>query len=98
MQVDPQGFVVAVDRGPGDRFASQTRAADTGDDGRDDLIPKGEQCGDGAGRIGWDVVAAGSPGFVDEVFPADLAQVVGGVPGAVVVGGLPGMTRTCSTN
>src|SRR6478735_1736551 len=47
LQVDAEGFVVAVNRGPGDRFASQTRAPDAGDDRCDDLIPEGQQCGDG---------------------------------------------------
>ena len=47
---------------------------------------KGKQRGDCAGGFGWDVVAAGPARFVDQVFPADLAQVEGGVPGAVVGG------------
>ena len=53
LQVDAQGFVVAVDGGPGHGFAAHSWAADTGDDGRDDLVAEG--C-DGAGGIGWDVV------------------------------------------
>ena len=73
LQVDAEGFVVAVDGGPGDGFAAFSWAADTGDDGRVDLVAQGEEGGDGAGGIGWDVVAAGPAGFVDEVFPADLA-------------------------
>ena len=35
--------------------------------------------------FGWDVVAAGPAGFVDEVFAAELAQVVGGLAGGVSV-------------
>ena len=37
-----------------------------------------------------DVVAAGAAGFDDELFAAQLAQVVGALADAVVLGGLSG--------
>ena len=51
MQVDPQGFLVAVDRGRGDGFTANSRAANTGDDGCDDLNAKGEQRGELSGPL-----------------------------------------------
>jgi len=47
LQVDPQGFVVAIDGGPDHGFAAHSWAADTGDGGRDDLVAEGEEGGDG---------------------------------------------------
>ena len=63
--VAAEGFVVAVDDGPGGWWAA---AAGDGnrDDGGDDVLPQGEKRGDGAGRLGWDVVAAAAPDFPDE--------------------------------
>ena len=52
------------------------RAAHAGGDRGDDLVAEGEQGGDGARSRGRDVVAAGSAGFVDELFPPQFAQVV----------------------
>jgi hypothetical protein len=49
---------------------------------------RGEKAGDGAGRWRWYVVAACPAGFVDEVFAAQFAQVVGALAGGVA--GVPG--------
>jgi hypothetical protein len=38
LHVDAEGFVVAVELGPGVGFASQAWATDTGQDGCDDLL------------------------------------------------------------
>lgn len=54
LHVDAEGFVVAVDEGPGGGFASQAWAADTGQDGCDDLLTQGQEGGDGAGGLGRD--------------------------------------------
>jgi len=70
VHVEPEGFVVAVDAGPGGGFASPSWAADTGQDGADDLLAQGEQVGDGAGWLWRQVVAPGSAGFGDQVFAA----------------------------
>ena len=45
------------------------------------MVAQGEQGGDGAGRLGRDVVAAAPSGFADEFVAAELAQVVGGLAG-----------------
>ena len=65
-------------------LASLVGAADTGEDRGDDLVAKREQGGDGAGGVAGHVVAAGAAGFDDEVFAAELAEVVGGLAGGVV--------------
>src|SRR6266568_837511 len=80
---DAEALVVAVDAGPVRGLASPAGAADPGQDGGDDLVAEGEQGGDGAGRLGRDVVAAGPAGLGGEVLAAELAQVVGGLPGGV---------------
>ena len=69
LHVDPQGFVVAVDLGPGFGFAALSWAADSGQDRGDDVVAEGEQGGDGAGGVEWHVVAAGPAGFDDRCFP-----------------------------
>jgi hypothetical protein len=50
VHVAAEGFVVAVDTGPGRGWASASRNPDAGEDGADDLVTKGEQAGNGAGR------------------------------------------------
>src|SRR6185437_10345649 len=52
------------------------------------MVAEGEQRGDDASTVCRDVVAAGLAMFVDELLAAELAQVVGGLPGGVAV--LPG--------
>jgi hypothetical protein len=52
------------------------------------VVAEGEQRGDDAGDGRRDVVAAGLAGFADELLAAELAQVIGGLPGGVAV--LPG--------
>jgi len=49
VHVDAQSLVVAVDPGPGGRWAAVPRGADSGQQRRDDLVADGEQGGDGAG-------------------------------------------------
>ena len=83
-----QGLVVTVDGGPDLGLAAHAGAADAGEDRGDNVVAEGEQRADGAGGVWRDVVAAGSAGFVDELLAAELAQVVGGLPGGVAV--LPG--------
>ena len=57
LHADAEGLVVSVDGGPVCGFAAEPGAADTGQDGADDLVAEGEQAGDGAGG-GWgDLVA-----------------------------------------
>ena len=82
--------VVTVDGGPGDGFAATSGAADTGQDQGDDLLAEGQRGRDGAGRIVGDVVAPGPAGFGDQLFAAELAQVVGALAGGVVGAGPPG--------
>jgi hypothetical protein len=79
LHIDTDSFVVTVDAGPVRGFASHARAAHRGEDRGDDLVAQGEQGGDGARGRGRDVVAAGSAGFIDEVFAPQLAQVVAGL-------------------
>ena len=74
MHIDTDSFVVAVDAGPVRGFASHPGAAHRGEDRSDDLVAQGEQGGDGARSQGWDVVAAGSAGFVDEPFARSLRR------------------------
>jgi hypothetical protein len=71
-------------------FAARSGAADAGEDRADHLFAQGEQGGDGAGGFGGQVVAAGPAGFDDQVFAAQLAQVVGRLTGGVVGAGLRG--------
>src|SRR6266567_6040421 len=78
-----EALVVAVDAGPVRGLASPAGAADPGQDRGDDLVAEGEQGGDGAGRLGRDVVAVGPAGLGGEAVAAELAQVVGGLPGGV---------------
>jgi hypothetical protein len=84
LHVDPEGFVVSVGLGPVSGLAAASWAADAGQDRADDLVTQGEQGGDGAGGLRWDVVAARPAGLVDQVFAAELAQVVGRLPDGVV--------------
>src|SRR5260221_5337778 len=60
LHADAEGLVVAVDGGPVRWHASAARAAHAREDGGDDLVAEGEQGGDGAGRLGRGVVAAGA--------------------------------------
>ena len=64
-------------------FASHVGAAHRSEDRGDDLIAQGEQGGNGSRGQRRDDVAAGSAGFVDELFAAQLAQVVAGLAEAV---------------
>ena len=75
---------MAVDGGPVGGFAAAAGAADAGEDRGDDLVAEGEEGGDSAGRLGRDVVAAGPAGLDGEILPAELAQIVGALPGRVV--------------
>jgi hypothetical protein len=88
LHADAEVLVVAVDGGPVFGLAAHAGAADPGQDRRDDVVAEGEQRGDGPGGVCRDVVAAGPAGFADELLAAELAQVVGGLPGGVAV--LPG--------
>ena len=78
---------MTVDAGPVRGFASHAWAAHRGEDRGDDLVAQGEQGGDGARGRGRDVVAAGSAGFVDELFAPQFAQVVGRLADGVAGGG-----------
>ena len=80
LHVDADLLVVAVNVGPGGRFASPAGAADAGEDRCEDLLAQGQQGGDGARGLRFQVVAAGPAGFGDEVLAAEFAQVVGGLP------------------
>ena len=73
LHVDADLLVVAVDAGPGDRFAPHPGAADPGEDRPDDLLAEGEQGGDGARGARVEVVAAGPSGFGDQLFAAEFA-------------------------
>ena len=79
VHVAAEGFVVAVDGGPGGWWSAAAGDADTGEDGGDDVIAQGEDGDDGSGRLGVDVVAAAAARFVDEVVAAEFAEVVGGL-------------------
>jgi hypothetical protein len=96
LHVDAELLVVAVDAGPDDRFAPHPGAADPGEDGPDDVFAQGEQGGDGArsGRV--EMVAVGPPGLSDQLFAAEFAQVVGGLPGGEPV--LPVIAWTLAVN
>jgi len=83
LHVDADLLVVAVDLCPGGWFAAGSWAVDAGEDGGDDLVAQCEQAGDGAGGWGWYAVAAGPAGFVDQLFAAEFAEVVGGLAGGV---------------
>jgi hypothetical protein len=85
LHVGPEGFVVAVDAGPGGWWASPSWGADSGEQGCDDFVANGEQGSNGAGGVGRQVVAAGPAGFGDEFLSAELAQVVGDLAGGVFV-------------
>src|SRR4051794_37390302 len=71
---DAELLVVAVDGGPVRRFAALAWAADTGEDGGDDLVAQGDEADQYAGGVGWDPVAVGASDLVDEVFGAEFAQ------------------------
>src|SRR6266581_5511373 len=58
VHVGAEGFVVAVDSGPGGGHGPVAVDADAGDEGADDVVGEGEQGGDGAGGWGRDLVAA----------------------------------------
>src|SRR5258708_9406008 len=93
LHADAEGLVVAVDGGPVRWHASAARAAHAREDGGDDLVAEGEKGGDGAGRSGRGVVAAGPARVDGEVLAAELAQVVGALPDRVagVLVELPGV-------
>jgi len=63
-------------------------AAGAGEHRADDLVAEREQGGEGAGSAGRDAVAAGLAGLDSKALPAELAQVVSGVPDRAA--GLPG--------
>ena len=86
--VDAEGLVVAVHPGSGGGLASHAGAAGAGEHRADDLVAEREQGGDGAGSAGRDVVAAGLAGLDSKALPAELAQVVSGLPDRLA--GLPG--------
>ena len=65
-------------------------SADAGEDWGDDLIAQGEERGDGPRGLTGDVVAAGPASFDHEVFAAQLAHIVAGLPERVGVFVLPG--------
>ena len=77
LHVDADLFVVTVDACPVRGFASHAGAAHRGEDRSDDLVAEGEQGGDGACGECPNVITAGPCGFVEQLFAADLAQVVG---------------------
>src|SRR5258708_3464147 len=79
LHADAEGLVVAVDGGPVRWLASAARAAHAREDGGDDLVAEGEQGGDGAGRLGRGVVAAG-PGPRGRGGPAAGRVPGGGAP------------------
>ena len=83
LHVDADLLVVAVDGGPGCGFAAHAGAAHAGEDGGDDLVAEGEQGGDGTGRVGRDVAAAGPAGLAGQALGAEFAEVVGGLAGCV---------------
>ena len=88
LHADTEVLVITVDGGPDRGLAAHAGAADPGQDRREDVVAEGEQRGDDTGAVSRDVVAAGPAGFADELLTAELAQVVGGLPGGVAV--LPG--------
>src|ERR1039458_4868569 len=88
LHVDAERFVVAVDARPSGRLAALTRTADTGEDRVDYVLAKDAERGDRARGLRWNVIAARSLRFREELFCAELADVVGGLSGAVVA--LPG--------
>ena len=90
MHIEAEGFVVAVDVGPGLGWAASSWCADSGDEGGDELAAGGQERGDVACGVAGYVVAAGAAGFGDVLFAAQFAQVVGALAGAVVLGGLSG--------
>jgi len=49
------------------------RAPDAGEDRCDDVVSEGDDARYGASRLWWDLVAAGSGGFVDEGLAPKLA-------------------------
>ena len=85
MHADAEGLVVAVDGGPMGGWATSAWDADPGEDGADDLLAEHDQGGDGAGGLGWDVVAVPAAGFGDQVVAAEFAQVVCRLADCVVV-------------
>ena len=85
LHADAEVLVVAVGGGPDLGFAADAGAADPGHDRGDNVVPEGEQGGDGAGGLRRDVVAAGPAGFANELLAAEFTQVVSGLPGGVAV-------------
>jgi hypothetical protein len=73
LHIDADLLVVAVDAGPGGRFASPPETADAA--GCDDVLAQGQQGGDGARGLRLQVVAAGPAGFDDQFLAAEFAQV-----------------------
>jgi hypothetical protein len=57
LYANPESLVVTVDVGPVCGLSAPAGAADSGQDGRDDVIAEGELGGDGAGRVRGDLVA-----------------------------------------
>src|SRR5512144_85880 len=87
LHVDPEGLVVVVDGAPTRGFATESGASDAGQDGCDDVVSQCEQGGDGAGGLWRDLIPPGPSGLGDQVLPADLTDVVGGLTDGVA--GLP---------
>jgi len=69
------------------RVCVRAGAADTGEDGPDDVVAEREQGGDGAGGVVRDLVTAGPAGFDDGVLAAQLAHrwAAGEVPAVGLV-------------
>lgn len=74
--------------GPVQGLVAVQRAADTGQDGADDLVAWGERGGAGTGGMRQHLAASGRAGFVDQALAAQLAEVLGGP--ADGVGAVPG--------
>ena len=73
LHVLAQGLVVVVEWGPGGWFAATVWGSDSSQDGGDDVVAEDGEGGHGARRLGWDMVAAGAPGFDDEVLCSEFS-------------------------
>jgi hypothetical protein len=65
------------------RVALRQERRQIGGDQVDDVLPQGEQGGDGARGARVEVVAMGPSGFGDQLFAAEFAEIVGGLPDRV---------------
>jgi hypothetical protein len=73
LHLDADLLVVPVDGSPDGGLAAEMRAPDAGEDRRDDVVAEGDDARYGPGGLWRDLVAAGSGGFVDELFASELA-------------------------